>query len=88
MDQKQIFKQMIEFNKTTFDNSFNAIVMMQDQAEQATNTLIEQATWLPAEGKTAIDDWVKAYKKGRDDLKKMMDESFKKVERCYPAGSK
>jgi hypothetical protein len=88
MDQKQLFKQMIEFNKASFDNTFNAIVMMQEQTERATNTLIEQATWLPAEGKTAISEWGKTYKKGRDDFKKMMDENFKKVAGFYPAGSK
>jgi polyhydroxyalkanoate synthesis regulator phasin len=88
MDQKQLFKQMMEFNKASFDNTFNAIVMMQEQAERATNTLVEQATWLPAEGKTAISEWVKTYKKGRDDFKKMMDENFKKVADFYPAGSK
>jgi hypothetical protein len=80
MDQKQVFKQMIDFNKAAFDNSFNAMVMLQEQTEKATNTLLDQATWLPAEGKKAVKDWIKAYKKGRDDFKKAVEENFKKVE--------
>ena len=80
MDSAKIAKQMIDFQKTTFDNTFSAMVMMQEQTERMANTLLEQATWLPEEGKKAIDDWVKAYKKGREDFKKTVDENFKKVE--------
>jgi uncharacterized protein YdiU (UPF0061 family) len=83
MDQKQILKQMIDFNKATFDNTFNAMVMLQEQSERAANTLLEQATWLPEDGKKAINEWVKAYKKGREDFKKLVDENFKKVEAFF-----
>ncbi len=83
MDQKQILKQMIDFNKATFDNTFNAMVMLQEQAERAANTLMEQATWLPEDGKKAINEWVKAYKKGREDFKKVVDENFQKVESFF-----
>ena len=84
MDQKQVLKQMIDFNKATFDNTFNAIVMLQEQAERAANTLLEQANWLPEDGKKAINEWVKAYKKGREDFKKVVDENFQKVESFFP----
>ena len=80
MDSAKIAKQMIEFQKTTFDNTFGAMVMMQEQTERMANTLLAQATWLPEEGKKAINDWVKAYKEGRENLKKTVDENFKKVE--------
>jgi hypothetical protein len=80
MDSAKIAKQMIDFQKTTFDNTFNAMVMLQEQTESMAGALLEQATWMPAEGKKAIDDWVKAYKKGREDFKKTVDENFKKVE--------
>ena len=80
MDQKQILKQMIEFNKTTFENSFSALVMLQEQTEKMVNTFIKQAPWLPEDGKKVLENWVKAYKKGRDDYKKIVDESYKRVE--------
>jgi len=79
MDQKQILKQMIDFNKATFDNTFNAMLMLQEQSERAANTLMEQVTWLPEDGKNAINEWVKAYKKGHEDFKKLVDENFQKV---------
>ncbi|MDM8544045.1 hypothetical protein QUF90_23460 [Desulfococcaceae bacterium HSG9] len=79
MDQKQILKQMIDFNKATFDNSFNAMIMLQEQTERMSSQLLDQAAWLPEDGKKAIADWVSAYKTGRDDFKKSVDDSFKKV---------
>lgn len=83
MDSQKLAKQMIDFNKATFDNTFNAMVMLQEQAERAANTLLEQANWLPEDGKKAINEWVKAYKKGREDFKKVVDENFQKVESFF-----
>jgi len=80
MDQKQVLKQMIDFNKAAFNNTFGAFVMLQDQAESMSNTLLTQATWLPQEGKKAIEELVKNCKTGRETFKKTVDESFKKVE--------
>ena len=80
MDQKQIFKQMIDFNKATFENAYNTVVLLQDQAERMTSTVMDQTTWMPEEGKKAVNEWVKAYKKGRDDIKKSMDHGFEQVE--------
>lgn len=80
MEQKEILKQMIAFNKTAFDNSFNAMVMLQEQTETMVNTFLLQTKWLPDEGKKVINDWLKAYRKGREDFKKLVDQSFKSVE--------
>ena len=80
MENNQMFKQMISFNKTAFDNTFNVLVTLQEQNEKMVNTFIAQATWLPEEGKKVTLDWIKAYKKGCEDLKKLVDENFKRVE--------
>jgi len=83
MDQKQIFKQMLDFNKSSFTNAFNAMVMVQDQTETMSNSLLEQATWLPEEGKKAIHDWIEACKKGREEYKKLVEEAYKKVQALF-----
>ena len=80
MDQKTIFKQMVDFNKGAFNNAFNAMVMVQDQNETLANTMLNQATWMPEEGKKAVREWVDTFKKGREEYKKTVDEAFKKVE--------
>jgi uncharacterized coiled-coil DUF342 family protein len=80
--QKRLLKQMLDFNKATFDNTFNAMAMLQEQTEKMANTLLERAT-LPEEGKRAVNEWVNAYKKGREEFKKSVDASFKKVEEYF-----
>ncbi len=79
MDQKQIAKQMMEFNKTAFDNTFNAMTVLQDQTEKLVFRFLEKAPWFPEDGKKAVNDWVNTYKKGREDFKTAADDSYKKV---------
>jgi hypothetical protein len=80
MDPKKMGKQMIDFYKTSFDNSFSAMMMLQEQMERMTNMYWGQMVNLPDEAKKGLADWTKSYKKNCEDFKKMMDESFKKLE--------
>ena len=80
MDQKHVFKQIIDFQKGTFDNSFNALAKLQEQGEAMVNTFLSQAGWLPEEGKKVITEWIEAYKKARTEFKETVDGNFKKVQ--------
>jgi len=80
MDPRQISKQMFDFNKMAFERSFAAMVVMQDQAEKMFNMWLEQNKWFPEEGKKAMAEWVKTYKKGRDDFKGKVEEGYDKIE--------
>jgi polyhydroxyalkanoate synthesis regulator phasin len=80
MNPKQIAKQMISFNKTAFDNNFSAMKALHEQTERIVNKFWEKSPMFPEEGKKAISDWMKAYKKGCDDFKTIVDENFKKVD--------
>ncbi|MFZ0612681.1 MAG: hypothetical protein WAM73_10615 [Desulfobacterales bacterium] len=87
METEKFAKQVIDFQKATFDNTFSAAVMMQDQAERMFNTLLEQANWLPDESRRTIDEWVGACKKGRADFKGVIDENFAKLAEMCAADS-
>ena len=80
MDQR-ITKQLIDLQKATFDNAFSAMAMLQDQAEKTTSMLLESSLWpVPEEGKKMMREWVQAFKKGREEFKKALDESFNKMQ--------
>jgi len=79
---------MIDFQKTTFDNTFNDMDALQEQTESMVNVLMKQSVWLPEDGKKVINEWVTAYQKGRDDFKKSVDENFSKVEEFFGGKSK
>ncbi len=83
MDNTQITKQMVQFNKTAFDNSFSAMTMVYEQNEKMVDTFLSQATWMPEEGKKAIKDWVSAYRTGCSEFKKQVDDNYAKVEAYF-----
>ena len=80
MEQGQITKQMIEFHKTTFNNTFNAMEILQEQMEKMVNMFLDQSPLVPVEGKQAVNEWLKTYKEGRETFKQSVNESYKKVE--------
>jgi hypothetical protein len=80
MDPQKMGKQMIEFYKSTFDNSFSAMMMLQEQMERLTNMYWGQMVNVPDEIKQGVAEWTKSYKKNCEDFKKTIDESFKKLE--------
>ena len=87
MEPNVMLKQMLDFNKTAYDNSFNAMLTIQEQNAKMVNTFLEQAAWMPEEGKKVIRNWVDTYKKGCEDFKKAADENYKKVDDFF-AGQK
>lgn len=79
MDQKQLVRQMIEFNKTAFDNTFSAMTVLQDQSEKIVLRFLEKAPWFPDEGKKAFNEWLNTYKSEFEKFKTTADENYKKV---------
>ena len=43
---------------------------------------------MPAEGKKAVMDWIKAYKGGREDFKAAVNDNYKKVEDFFAGADK
>jgi hypothetical protein len=85
MLQNPMMKQMIDFQKTIFENSFNAMTGLQEQGEKVMETFLNQATWLPNEGKKAVLNWVDVLKKGRDQFKQTVELNFSKMESSFGA---
>jgi len=79
MDPNQMLKQVLDFNKNAFDNTFNAMLTISEQNDKMLNTFLDQATWVPQEGKKLIKEWVDTYRKGCKDFKSAADDNYKKV---------
>jgi hypothetical protein len=83
METEKIANQMISFQRTLFDSSFNAVKMAQDQTEKMTNSFMDKLSWIPEDGKKAVNDSADFYKKARDDFKKSVDDGFTKMEEMF-----
>lgn len=81
MDQKEMVKQMIEFNQATFNNVYDSVVLLQDQFENAAMEALDQSGIVPEDGRKAIENWSKFLKNGRKDIKAHIDIGFEQAEK-------
>lgn len=81
MEQKQVFRQVFEFNQATFNNAFEAMVLLQDQFEKIANTALDQMPGMPPEGRKAMENWAALFKNGRENFKQQVDNSFEQAEK-------
>lgn len=76
----KIVQQMMDFQKTALDNTYNTMCMIQGQAEKMTESFFSSNTLIPEDSKKMLQEWMLTIKKGQADFKKTMDENFKKFE--------
>ncbi len=74
---------MIGFQKTVFENSFNAMVVVQDQTENMLKNFIGQVPWVTEEGKRQMDETFSYTKKAREDFKNAVDEAYTRFEKLF-----
>ena len=67
MDAKKMGKQMLDFYKTSFDNSYSAMMMLEEQMERMSAMFLGQMGNLPEEAKKGFTEWTKSYKKNCED---------------------
>ena len=75
-----LVQQWLMLQKKALDNSFQSVTQIQDYVAEQVLSSVEKNPLIPEEGKKLIVDWAQAYRKGREDLRKHMDQNFQKVE--------
>ncbi len=81
METTQMATQMIGFQKTALDNSFNAVTVIQDQTESLLNNVLGQFPWVTPDGKKQISEAFAFTRKARDDFKKAIDDGYARLEK-------
>ena len=88
MEHTKIAKQTMDFYKTTFDNTYGTLMALQAQTQQLISTQLQQTAGLPAEGKQLVNEWMKAYTRGCEDFKKVVDDGFAKFDSYFGTTAK
>jgi hypothetical protein len=83
MEKKEIVKQMIDMHKSTFENYFSMMVLLQDQTEKLLKPFVDNSPGMSDENKKILDKWTNEYKKSREDFKKAIDNGYAKVEAFF-----
>ena len=79
--------QVIDYQKTMFDNTFAVMVSLQDQGEKMMDMALSRTPMLPENSKKACTHWVDLFKKNRDSCKTLMDEGFTRMQQLYQSAS-
>jgi predicted outer membrane protein len=88
MEKLQTLKQMMQTNKMAFDYNFTMMMSAYEQNKLMLHMFLNQSTDIPAEAKTAIEEWLQVYRKGCENLKKMTDDGYQAVEKSMSSVTK
>ena len=72
----QLIKDAIGFQKTLFDNAYNLLVKYQDGTEELTNSILERYVPVPEVWRSQTGEWVRSLKDNRTQFKNLVDEGF------------
>jgi polyhydroxyalkanoate synthesis regulator phasin len=73
MDPFWIGRQMVDFQKRSFDHAYQTVALVQEHAEKLTCAAVRDTGWLPEEGGRMADAWVDQCRRGRQAWKEAMD---------------
>lgn len=83
MDTHTIGLEVFNFMKTSYLTALGTMTVIQDQAERALNSLIQQGIVFQDEGKKILNEWINTAKKNRAEYQKLVEENLKKVEEFF-----
>ena len=82
----EMTKKMIKAHKASFENGFNAVVMLQEHTVKAVDNVMKQLPWIPAESISIMNDWHGIYKKFTGDFKEAARENYSRLEKILTSG--
>ncbi|PIE71916.1 MAG: hypothetical protein CSA22_00425 [Deltaproteobacteria bacterium] len=83
MEPKDVMKQILEFNKNTFDNIYSSTLILQEQSRAMAQNIIDSQPGMPEETKKFLYDWLDSVKKAQSEFKKAIDENISKFEAMF-----
>jgi hypothetical protein len=76
MEPSEVAKQTLHFSKVTFDNTFNAMLLLQEQVQRIIDLYFNQLPVFPQEGKRIVDTWMGACRDNREDCKGTLEKNY------------
>lgn len=84
-DASNFIRKAYEFNKNGFENAYNAVGSLHEQAEEVTIRMISENPLFPEPAKKMVKSGFDACKQGRDSFKGQVDKSQKAFEELLTA---
>ena len=81
MEANHFTKQVIDFQKQSFDNLQSIWDFTQQQASETIDKMLDQALWVPPAGRQALENWRSSMAEGRKQFSAYVDQSFDMCEK-------
>ncbi len=81
--QMKLVKQMVEMQKLTFESMMSGMFMFWKQTEQTLDSFLNQAVWMPEQGKSALRQWIEGNKKACEYFKNAVEEGYGNLEKYF-----
>ncbi len=76
MEPQKITQQLFAFQKQAFENFQSAWQLTQTQTSNTVDRLMDQALWMPQEGRQFVENWRSLMKKERERVAAFVDRGF------------
>jgi polyhydroxyalkanoate synthesis regulator phasin len=76
MEPSEIAKQSLHLSRVTFDNTFNAMLLLEEQVQRMIDIYFHQILVFPEQGKKVADTWTEACRTNRDEFKKVVESNY------------
>jgi hypothetical protein len=83
MEAEKLAKQMIDFQKTAFNHTFDVVMAVQDQSEKISSSWCEKSSILPDRNKKMMLEWGHVIKQSLKEYKKMVNTGFDTMETFF-----
>jgi hypothetical protein len=79
MDQNQVFKQMMDFQKAALQSSFNTLEIIQNRSEKVMKMFWDQTSWASDKLNSTLSDWTQTYQDGCQTLTRTVEDNITKM---------
>jgi len=83
MEAEKLAKQMIGFQKTAFNHTFDMLMAIRDHSEDLTCSWCEKNGILPEPSKKNMIEWGHSIKQSLEEYKKLINNGFMAIENCF-----
>lgn len=85
MEHKEAIKKAFEYNRKGFETFFAATEQFQGKAEAYTGKALEQAPYIPEQGRELARNWIEAGQKARAGVKEAVLKGYERLENILTA---
>ena len=80
-------KQILVFQKTSFDQIYLGATALQDYSEKVMDTIAGQSSWINEEAMKPISESIKIVKNASEEYKKAIDQGFSQLEKLVTSSN-